>query len=163
MGHGGNPHIRKDKHSAGDFGAQLKTPVSKESAHLHMLYMREDPQYEQLWTRFADDYIPKMQPAQRRSLNLQRLQGGGYSLPDAAMRDLRSVWPKWEPQDDGPPLTGASTIPYPVFSELPSLAVSCEFMAVTLHCVHNGCVRVRACVCVCVCACLLELKTLQYK
>lgn len=73
-----------------------------------MLYMREEPVYGQLWMRFVADYVPKMHP-RPAATHIQQLSNGEYRLSDAAMRDLRMLWPMWTPLDTEPRLTGAYT------------------------------------------------------
>ncbi len=75
-----------------------------QAAALHLYYMRDMPEYKDLWERFVNEAVGCMTPAERASRNIQSNRRGGWKLPAPVLQTFRLQWQSWQPAT-GPPLT----------------------------------------------------------
>ena len=76
-----------------------------EAAALHLYYMRERPEYSDLWDRYVREAVGGMTPAERTARNIRSNMRGGWKFLDPdVLQTLRLQWRYWQPAT-GHPLT----------------------------------------------------------
>jgi len=76
-----------------------------EAAALHLYYMRERPEYSDLWDRYVREAVGGMTPAERTACNIRSNMRGGWKFHDPdVLQTLRLQWRYWQPAT-GHPLT----------------------------------------------------------
>lgn len=71
----------------------IVTPEQRQQ--LHLMYMREDEQYLDLWSAFVNEFVPGMSQAQRDGLDITRSNEGVWEFTAVALEYLRAQWPYW--------------------------------------------------------------------